>query len=62
MELKEAMRVQTQCWSVNISVIAKIGTDIINDAGRQAAHEKQRKYTFYVLKVNINFQRKKKKR
>jgi len=60
MELKEAMRVQTQCWSVNISVIAKIGTNIINDAGRQAAHKKQRKYTFYVLKVNINFQRKKK--
>jgi hypothetical protein len=37
-------------------------TDIINDAGRQAANKKQRKYKFYthVLKVNINFQSKKK--
>jgi len=34
---------------------------IIHDAGRQAAHNKQRKYTFYthVLKVNINFNAKK---
>jgi hypothetical protein len=42
---------------------SEIGIYIINDAGRQVAHKKQRKYTFYthVLKVNINFQRKKKK-
>jgi hypothetical protein len=40
---------------------SEIGTYVIDDAGRQAAHTKQRKYTFYahVLKVNINFQCKK---
>ena len=40
---------------------SQICTYIIKDAGRQAAHKKQRKYTFYihVLKVNINFQRNK---
>ena len=36
---------------------SEIGKCIINDAGRQAAHNKQQKYTF--LKVNIKFQCKK---
>ena len=44
-----------QCHSV---CSLEIGTCIINEA----AHKKERKYTFYVhiLKVDINFQRKKK--
>jgi hypothetical protein len=29
--------------------ISEIGTCMINDAGRQAAHKKQRKYMFYIL-------------
>jgi len=51
---------------------SETGTCIINDAGRQAEHKKQRKYTFFlvesrqttfythVMKVYINFQCKKK--
>jgi len=54
MELKEALRVQTQAEVFKTSVPLRIytgssefGTCIINDAGRQAAHKKQRKYTFF---------------
>ena len=55
-ELKDALRVQCHC-----ACSSEIGTSLIDDAGRQAAHKKQRKYMLYtyVLKVNINFQLKK---
>jgi hypothetical protein len=50
MELKVALRVQTQrkckhqChWACS----SEIGTYIFNDAGRQTAHKKQRKYIFW---------------
>jgi hypothetical protein len=47
----------------NCACSSEIGKCKINDGGRQTAHEKQRKYTFYahVLKINSNFQRQKKK-
>jgi len=60
-EFKLMLKCKHQC---HCACSSKIGTCIINDAERQAAHTKiKRKYTFYthVLKVNINFQRKIKK-
>ena len=69
MELTEALRhkCKHQC---HCACSSEIGTFIINDAGRQATHKKttkihvlveSRQTTFYthVLKVYINFQRKK---
>ena len=57
------------CWSaiVHVHLVWKIGTCIINDAGRQAAHKKQGKYTVFgrapsvlysCLKVYISTQKK----
>ena len=40
------MRVQTH--AIVLVCTSEIGTCIINDAGRDAAHKKQRKYTFFL--------------
>jgi hypothetical protein len=50
MELKEALRVQPLMLKCNHQCYCACTVSLeINDAGRQAAHKKQRKYMFFFL-------------